>query len=60
MIYHELVSQTNVNADLIDHAIRLLHVTHNMERFADRVTNICERTVFTATGEMMEISTSGD
>ena len=30
-------------------------VAHNLERVADRVTNICERTVFIATGEMMEM-----
>jgi phosphate transport system protein len=35
---------------------------HNLERFADRVTNICERTVFIVTGEIIEIgsSSSGD
>ncbi|KKL72751.1 hypothetical protein LCGC14_2081750, partial [marine sediment metagenome] len=27
---------------------------HNLERFADRVTNICERTMYTITGEFME------
>jgi phosphate transport system protein len=32
-----------------------LWVAHNLERVADRVTNICERTIFTATGEMKEI-----
>jgi phosphate transport system protein len=31
---------------------------HNLERFADRVTNICERTVFIATGEIKEISST--
>ena len=30
-------------------------VAHNLERMADRVTNICERTVFIATGELMEL-----
>ena len=32
----------------------LLWVDHNLERLADRVTNICERTVFAATGELLE------
>ena len=27
---------------------------HNLERFADRVTNICERIMYTITGEFME------
>jgi len=30
-------------------------VGHNLERLADRVTNICERTVFISTGELMEL-----
>jgi phosphate transport system protein len=35
-------------------------VAHNIERMADRVTNICERTVFIATGELLEIDSSDD
>jgi len=33
----------------------LLWTAHNLERFADRITNICERTVFVVTGELAEI-----
>jgi phosphate transport system protein len=39
----------------IDRANYLVWAAHNLERAADRVTNICERTVFTATGEMREM-----
>jgi phosphate transport system protein len=60
LIYRELVNQMIANPDSIDHATHLLWVAHNLERFADRVTNICERTLFTATGELMEISSTGD
>lgn len=28
---------------------------HNLERAADRVSNICERTIYIATGELQEI-----
>jgi phosphate transport system protein len=35
-------------------------VAHNLERLADRVTNICERTIFVTTGELREISPSDD
>jgi len=35
-------------------------VAHNLERFADRVANICERTIFIATGEMTEIKSTND
>jgi phosphate transport system protein len=33
-------------------------VAHNLERAADRVTNICERVVFTATGKMEDLEVS--
>jgi len=39
-------------------ATRLIWVTHNLERSADRVTNICERVVFMVTGKMEESNTS--
>ena len=44
----------------IDDANLLMWVAHNLERLADRVTNICERTVFIVTGEMMEMDTSDE
>lgn len=40
----------------IDRASYLLWAAHNLERAADRVTNICERIVFTVTGEMKEMN----
>jgi phosphate transport system protein len=39
-----------------DQAMRLLWVAHNLERAADRVTNICERVVFTVTGKLEELN----
>jgi phosphate transport system protein len=48
------------NPASIDHANLLMWVAHNIERMADRVTNICERTVFIATGELLEIDSSDD
>jgi phosphate transport system protein len=33
----------------------LVWAAHNLERAADRVTNICERAVFTVTGDMKEL-----
>ncbi|MGC8839003.1 MAG: PhoU domain-containing protein, partial [Anaerolineae bacterium] len=43
-----------------DRASYLLWVAHNLERAADRVTNICERVVFTVTGEMKEMDVERD
>jgi len=57
-VYHQVVNAMIANPAVIDHANLLMWVTHNLERFADRVTNICERTVFIATGELLEMDTS--
>jgi phosphate transport system protein len=40
---------------IIQQANYLLWVAHNLERAADRVSNICERVIFTVTGEMLEL-----
>jgi phosphate transport system protein len=59
-IYHHLVSVMISNPAIIDQANNLMWVAHNLERMADRVTNICERTVFIATGELMEMDTEDE
>jgi phosphate transport system protein len=59
-VYHSLVSAMIANPEVIDHANPLMWVAHNLERFADRVANICERTVFIATGELLEFDTPED
>jgi phosphate transport system protein len=59
-IYHILVTEMLANPEIIDHANFLMWAAHNLERMADRVTNICERTVFVTTGEMVEIKGSDD
>ncbi len=40
----------------INQATYLTWVAHNLERIADRSTNICERVVFVATGKMVELA----
>jgi len=57
-VYRELVSYMVEDPKTITRATRLLWVAHNLERCADRVTNICERIVFTVTGKMYEINVS--
>lgn len=59
-VYRLLINSMIANPSTIDHASYLLWVAHNLERTADRVTNICERTIFIATGELMEIRSSDD
>jgi phosphate transport system protein len=54
-IYRELVSLIMAEPSRIEQANYLLWATHNLERAADRVTNICERVVFTVTGELTEL-----
>jgi phosphate transport system protein len=36
----------------------MLWTSHNLERIADRCTNICERVIYTVTGRMEEINVS--
>jgi phosphate transport system protein len=59
-VYRELMTYILVDPSSIERANWLLWAAHNLERFADRVTNICERTVFVVTGEYKETRTSYD
>jgi len=59
-VYRNLVAAMIANPAIIDQANQIMWVAHNIERMADRVTNICERTVFIATGEMMEMDTDDE
>lgn len=54
-VYRELLELIMADASRIDQANYLLWAAHNLERAADRVTNICERVIFTVTGEMVEM-----
>lgn len=59
-VYHDLVAIMIKDPTVIDRANHLMWAAHNLERMADRVTNICERTIYVATGEMSEIDVSDD
>ena len=59
-VYRELVTYMIADTTTIDRANFLLWAAHNLERLADRVTNICERTIYMATGEMRELDRSDD
>jgi phosphate transport system protein len=59
-VYRELMTYVLADPQNIERANWLLWVAHNLERFADRVTNLCERTVFIVTGELNEFSSLKD
>jgi len=55
-IYIEAIDLVTEHPNNMGRANYVLWVAHNLERMADRVTNVCERTVFIATGEFSEIT----
>ena len=57
-VFRELFTFMAEDSNTITRATRLIWVAHNLERSADRVTNICERVVFVVTGKMEEIGVS--
>lgn len=59
-VYRELLTYMLNDPTTIDRATWLLWVAHDLERIADRVTNICERVVFVVTGELEETNVSGE
>lgn len=59
-LYLELLEIMFEDRNTVDRATFHLWVSHNLERTADRVTNICERTAFTVTGNHHEFDRSDD
>jgi phosphate transport system protein len=57
-IYRELLTFMMADPTTINRATHLLWAAHNIERIADRVTNICERVVFAVTGSLEEMAVS--
>ncbi len=57
-VFRELLTFMAEDPKTITRATRLIWVAHNLERAADRATNICERVVFIVTGKMEEIGAS--
>lgn len=56
-VNRELIQIIMANPSSIDNANYLSWAAHNLERAADRTTNICERIIYTVTGELVEIDT---
>jgi len=59
-VSRKLVETMINNPSTIDHISQVSWVIHNLERTADRVTNICERIIFIATGELIELDNTDD
>jgi phosphate transport system protein len=59
-VIRELITYMIADTSTINRANYLIWAAHNLERMADRVTNICERTIYVETGEMVEIKRSDD
>jgi phosphate transport system protein len=57
-VFRELLVFMAEDSKTITRATRLIWVAHNLERSADRVTNICERVIYVVTGKMEEIAVS--
>lgn len=51
-VYHDLLSFMLDDQSKVNRATYLLWVSHNVERIADRITNICERIIYMVTGEV--------
>ncbi|MGB2695803.1 MAG: phosphate signaling complex protein PhoU [Dehalococcoidia bacterium] len=57
-VYRELLTIMANDPDTIERATHLTWVAHNLERIADRVTNICERVVYLVEGKIEELNIS--
>lgn len=55
-IFRELLGLMIEDPTTAARATYLLWVAHNLERIGDRVTNICERVIYMATGHLMEFA----
>ena len=57
-VYRELLLFMIQDPQTIQRATYLLWVSHDLERIADRATNIAERVIFLVTGKLVEINVS--
>ena len=57
-VYRELLTFMIQDPRTIQRATYLIWVAHNLERIADRVTNVCERVVYLVEGRIEELNVS--
>lgn len=51
-----LIEMIQSDPSVTSRAVDLLFVTHNLERIADRTTNIAERVIFIDSGDIVELN----
>jgi len=56
--YHDLIGYMVKDPSVITRATYLIWAAHNVERIADRATNIAESVVYLVTGTPMELNVS--
>jgi phosphate transport system protein len=56
--YHHLIQEVIRTPEDVQRVTYLIWTCHNIERIADRTTNICERVIFMVTGQLEEINVS--
>ncbi len=59
-VYRELLTLILSNPQNMNQANYLLWAAHNLERMADRTINICERVVYTVTGQFVELNSGAN
>lgn len=57
-VYHELLLFMINDPTLTQRATYMIWVAHNLERIADRTTNICERVVYLVEGRIQDLNVS--
>jgi phosphate transport system protein len=57
-VYRELLVYMLNDPKTIERATHITWIAHNLERIADRVTNICERVVYMVEGKIEELNVS--
>ena len=58
VVYHDLLQVMIRDPSTIQDATYLIWVAHDLERIADRATNIAERVIYLITGKLVEVNVS--
>jgi phosphate transport system protein len=57
-VYHDLIMMMVADPSTIQRCTYMTWVAHNLERIADRATNICERVVYLVEGRVYDLDVS--